>query len=279
MPGSPLQFEAFFLPAARGQRFCVLHRPPAGSPAKGCVVYVHPFAEEMNRARRMAALQASAFAEAGFAVLLIDQFGCGDSSGDFEQASWDVWLEDVGLAAQWLSDRYPGPLWLWGLRSGCLLAAQAASSIAGRPANLLLWQPVLSGRQHLRQFLRLRMAAEVARGGRGESTEALAARLAAGDAVEVAGYMLSSALARGLEQASFDGLQPPAGADCIELQAAADLPLSPGLDALLQRWRQQGHEGVVGQVVAGEAFWQSIEVEVSPALLAASSQAVAKGTP
>ena len=44
--GSRAPFDAFFLPAAGGERFCVFH-PASGVPA-GSVLYVHPFAEEMN---------------------------------------------------------------------------------------------------------------------------------------------------------------------------------------------------------------------------------------
>ncbi|MFN3884534.1 MAG: hypothetical protein ACK4Q4_07240 [Rhodocyclaceae bacterium] len=46
--------EAFFLPVADGNRFC-LHHPPAGA-ARGALIYLPPFAEEMNKSRRMAAM-------------------------------------------------------------------------------------------------------------------------------------------------------------------------------------------------------------------------------
>ena len=68
--------EVFFLPAAGGQRFCIFH-PPRGSVARGAVLYVHPFAEEMNKSRRMAALfsrtlseSRSGFNEASFHLSL-----------------------------------------------------------------------------------------------------------------------------------------------------------------------------------------------------------------
>ncbi|MBN9422686.1 MAG: alpha/beta hydrolase, partial [Candidatus Accumulibacter sp.] len=118
--------EAFFLPATSGQRYCLFHRPATEGAARGALVYVHPFAEEMNKSRRMAAVQARALAAAGYAVLQIDLHGCGDSSGDFADASWAGWLDDVELACAWLRARCAAPLWLWGLRSGCLLAAEAA---------------------------------------------------------------------------------------------------------------------------------------------------------
>ena len=59
--------EPFFLPVGGGQRFCLYH--PAAGECRGAVLYVHPFAEEMNRSRRMAALKARELASLGFAVL------------------------------------------------------------------------------------------------------------------------------------------------------------------------------------------------------------------
>jgi exosortase A-associated hydrolase 2 len=86
--------EAFFLPVEPGQRLCIFHHP-AARPTRGGVVYVHPFAEEMHKARRMAALQARRLADEGFAVMQIDLHGCGDSSGDFSEARWDLWKREL----------------------------------------------------------------------------------------------------------------------------------------------------------------------------------------
>src|ERR1035437_6520303 len=136
-----MTFLAFYLPTATGQRFCLFHQPNAQTSRRGAVVYVHPFAEEMNKSRRMAAVQAKAMANAGYAVLQIDLHGCGDSSGDFGDSSWESWVEDVTLACGWLQQRCDSDLWLWGLRTGCLLACEAAARI-DMSIQLLLWQPV-----------------------------------------------------------------------------------------------------------------------------------------
>ena len=71
--------EAFFLPAENGYRFC-LYTPALGGTEKAALIYIHPFAEELNKTRRMVALQVKALSEAGFTVLQIDLSGCGDSS-------------------------------------------------------------------------------------------------------------------------------------------------------------------------------------------------------
>ncbi|HEU6456255.1 MAG TPA: hydrolase 2, exosortase A system-associated, partial [Roseateles sp.] len=86
--------DVFFLPTAAGeQRLCLFHAPVSAPRSK--VLYLHPFAEEMNKSRRMAALACRKLAQAGHAVLQIDLRGCGDSSADFGDASWADWQADV----------------------------------------------------------------------------------------------------------------------------------------------------------------------------------------
>ena len=62
---APAAASPFFLEASVGKRYCICHLPPAGSTPHAAVLHVHPFGEEMNRSRRMAALQARALAAAG----------------------------------------------------------------------------------------------------------------------------------------------------------------------------------------------------------------------
>lgn len=265
--------DTFFLPAARGQRLCV-HYPPA-TPAKGRLVYIHPFAEEMNKARRMVALQAEALALAGYSVLLIDLLGCGDSSGDFGEASWQAWCDDVLLACRWSAQQAAGPMWLWGLRAGCLLACEAAKQLT-EPCNFLFWQPPASGKLLLQQFLRLKLAGDMLEGAAKGGMEQLRQQLAGGQAVEIAGYALAPALAQGLEAAS---LSPPADTGqlaWLELSTRADASLAPVATKLLSTWQQAGWQAR-GQVVTGPSFWQTTEIEDAPALIDASLAALAEG--
>jgi uncharacterized protein len=266
--------QAFFLPAASGQRFCLLHLPDPPRPAHGAIVYLHPFAEELNRSRRMAAAQASAFARAGFAVLQIDLHGCGDSSGDFADATWSSWLDDGRLAAQELLKRCPAPLWWWGLRSGGLLASVLAQSCA-EPAGLLLWQPWSNGKQGLQQFLRIGMAAELASGSGKEAAQGLRSRLAAGDPVEVAGYTLSPTLADQLESATL--LPPPAGSRFawMEFSARPEPTLSPAAEAMSRQWQLAGATGQA-IVLPAQAFWLNADTPVDNALLEATVSALAE---
>ena len=267
-----VQQEAFFLPAGAGQCFCLYH-PPQGSEEKGAVLYIHPFAEEMNKSRRMAALQSRALAAAGFGVLQVDLRGCGDSSGDFGDADWRTWVEDVVNASHWLSARSKAPLWLWGLRAGCLLAVDAAVNLPER-ANFIFWQPVVSGKQHWQQFMRLKMAGEFASGQAKAVGEQLRQQLAAGQPVEIAGYRVLPGLAAALEHAE---LAPPSSSGgrvvWLETSLREELQLTPVAQKCIEQW-QAASFTVNAHVVRGPAFWQTTEIEDAPELIVATLAAL-----
>ncbi len=262
----------FFLASPAGQRFCV-HYPAFGAEVRGSLLYVHPFAEEMNKSRRMAALQAQTFCKAGYEVLQVDLFGCGDSSGDFGDASWQHWIEDIRLGYEWLRQRSDKPITLWGLRVGCLLAVEAAKALPEK-VNFLFWQPTFSGKQYLTQFIRLKVASEIASGQGKGIAEALRQQLSAGAPIEIAGYSVAPALALNLELAdmNLDGLEAGSIA-LLELTMREQTELSPIAQRRIADW-QSPVRRVDGQVVQGPAFWQTAEIEDAPNLVAASLAAV-----
>jgi exosortase A-associated hydrolase 2 len=265
--------EVFFLQSASGPRFAIASRPHT-SPIGG-LLYLHPFAEEMNRSRRMAALAAQAFARQGWLVLQPDLAGCGDSAGDFGDAGWQDWLEDVSSAWGWLRANCEGvPLVLWTLRAGSLLAADWLGRTGESPA-LLLWQPVLQGQQTLTQFLRLKAASQMLdEAGSRTVIKGLRADLEAGRAVEIAGYSLSPELARGLGEAKLrlpQAYSAPVAA--FEIASAERSEPSPGLAALMKTWREAGVSANV-ETVHGAGFWQTQEIETVPALIERSALAL-----
>lgn len=260
--------EVFFLPAAGGQRFCIFH-PPRGSVARGAVLYVHPFAEEMNKSRRMAALFSRTLSEAGFGVLQIDLLGCGDSSGEFGDASWEDWRADVAVGVAWLQERLPLPLTLWGLRAGSLLAASVAVDLEKRP-NFVFWQPVISGKQHWQQFMRLKAAAALGSGNGKDVLDGLRQQLGAGDNVEIAGYSISPRMAEGLAAAELlSGAGQGGRVAWLEMSARPLGEISPIALQRIEAWRAAGWQ-VDARAVNGPAFWQTSEIEEAPALIEAT---------
>jgi exosortase A-associated hydrolase 2 len=248
-----------------GQRFCLFHRPAAEAVMRGAIVYLHPFAEEMNKSRRMAGLGARALAGGGWAVLQIDMYGCGDSSGEFDDAAWQDWVGDALRAHAWMSGRFGPRSWLWGMRAGALIAAQAAHLLSPSP-DLLFWQPVLSGQQHLAHFLRYRSADKMLSAAQGAAQPPATGQ---GDAQEVAGYRLSPALALGLESAQ---LEIPVACGRVvwcEVSLGPEQDLLPASHRYIARCRERGSL-IRERVVSGPPFWQTVETTQCEALLDAT---------
>lgn len=262
------QVEAFFFDCEPGTRLTLYHAPDPRQPIRGAILYVHPFAEEMHRSRRMAALQARAFAEMGYGVLQLDLFGCGDSCGDFSAARWEIWKRDLAVTRAWLAARCPGPTWLWGLRLGALLALDYASTA---PVDgLLLWQPVLHGRAAINQFLR----AEALRPAETPpSTDTLREHLLMHGQVDANGYTLPAELANAVDAVDAFELAMPA---CMVhwLAAAGPAPdkLRASADSLARRW--SGGAALRLHLLYGAVpFWANAATPECPAMLTATRAA------
>lgn len=258
MQDPAIRIEPFFLESPRGPLFC-LYLTPANKSASHGIIYLHPFAEEMHKSRRMAALQARAFARAGYAVLQIDLTGCGDSVSDFGDATWESWREDAHAAHTWLTSQVPGPITLWGLRIGASLAVDIAPSLQNI-SRLLLWQPVINGDQFLTQFLRIKLASEMLSEGQAQSsTKELQAKLDAGEPVEVGGYLLSSDIARSLTKLKLAEMTPPCKVEWIEIGSRDTDDIAPAGQRVVEAWRTAGIM-VHTQTVLGDPFWITQEI-------------------
>ncbi len=266
MPG------AFFLPLDGG-RFCI-HHPPQRAHGRG-LVYVHPFGDEMNKARRTAALQARRLAAEGWSVLQIDLYGCGDSAGDFSEARWETWSQDVRAALEWLRERVDGPLSLWGLRLGATLACDVARDPALSLERLVLWQPIVAGDQFLVQFLRLRLASEMLAAGAATTAQReLRAELAQGRSLEIAGYELHPDLAAAITRQDLLTTVPAVKrVHWLEVAAEPGSQPRPPSRRVMEAWTRHG-VGINTVVVQGEPFWSTIEIAECEALLSATSAAL-----
>jgi exosortase A-associated hydrolase 2 len=275
---APLSFmprvEPFFFDSEPGTRFSLYHAPNPHLPARGAILYVHPFGEEMNKTRRMAAQQSRAFAALGYAVLQIDLFGCGDSCGDFNSGRWELWKHDLAVAADWLAARTGGDaLHLWGVRLGGLLALDFAT--VRQVEGVILWQPFINGRTCINQFLRLRLAAEMENDDPAapRSTSALRAEMAARGRLEVAGYELDAALVRGIDGCDAASLKLlPCHVHWFASGSPAAHKLGASAARLAERWAPLGVT-LEFHAVDGVPFWATSDIAECPALLAATTAA------
>jgi len=272
--GAPVA-RPVFLQGLAGRIFGVYFAAEAASRRRIAYLYLPPFAEEMNRSRRTATLHARALAALGIPVLVLDPYGTGDSEGDFCDARWEIWLDDVAVAAEWLRrEAQCSAVGLWGLRLGTLLAVNAAVGLPDRFRRLLLWQPVVDGRAMLTQFLRIRVAAALQDNGPRETTSGLRAELAATGSIEVAGYELTADLARVLDALKMENFALSTDTQVDWLDIAATAGLSPAATRIVEQWRAQD-VAVTTTVVSGEQFWAVEEAAPAIALIEASARLVA----
>ena len=271
--------QGVFIEATPGPLYAIYHQPERG-PVQRQVLMVQPFAEELNKSRRMLTLQARALAAQGIASLIIDLHGCGDSAGDLKDASWAGWRDNLATALDWLRQRHQAPVSILALRLGALLAidAQRCGLLPGIE-QWLLWQPVSQGRGFVQQFLRLRLAAGAMAGDGAQETMAqLREHLANGGELEVAGYTLPASLVSDIESASAEWRAPGAlgAVHWLEIAAKTRSTLSPAGRQAVARWGELGVP-IAGHPVAGASFWQTQEIATVAPLLALTTGLLTAG--
>jgi exosortase A-associated hydrolase 2 len=265
--------RAQFLDAPEGRTFVVLRQPrPAGS----AVLVVPPFAEEMNKSRRMIAEVGRRLEGRGIGMLVVDLFGTGDSEGDFAQADWQRWKADLTTAVQWAAAEGAAIRGMLAIRLGCILGSEALAGIGHSVRRTVLWQPVVSGRRFLEQFLRLRVAASMMGGDSKETVAGLRSRLKSGELLEVAGYDISGALANQLDAADLQPfLRAHLGAvHWMEAVRSADAALPVPSTKAIDAARAAGLE-VTPHAVTGEPFWSATEIVCLDAMVERTAETLA----
>lgn len=264
-----------FLAGAQGRVFTLVVAPRGPRSSLG-VLFIPPFAEEMNRSRRMFALQAQAFANAGVTALILDLFGTGDSQGDFQDADVHAWIKDLELGMAALLDRGCSEIAIVALRFGALLAGELVKSRAQSVQGLVLWQPVPSGSSFMTQFLRLRLASDLTAGSERMRVADLTAQLASGDTVDVAGYSVSPQLydqIQGLELQHGVGGVIDRPITLMDINTRDGNNPSPGIRSLQSRLAPY-YGPVTAVKVSGEPFWQTPEITLAPDLIPVTVQTV-----
>jgi exosortase A-associated hydrolase 2 len=266
--------EPGFIELGNRRLYAVQWRP--AGPLRGTVVYVPPFAEELNRCRTLAADAARALAADGWRCVLADLHATGESDGDTAEADWDTWVADTVQLLRALGER-GGETVLWGMRTGALIAAEVAAQVPEQVSRLLLWQPVLDGSLFLNQYLRLRIASQVVHtgnaagnttGGTKETTDSLRQRLAAGEVLEIGGYPLPGPLAQALSGRKLAALagRVPQPVAWVEVATQAGAPASPASRKLIETWPTP----IRLETVGGQMVWQVHERADAPEMVQAT---------
>jgi exosortase A-associated hydrolase 2 len=280
---TPAEAGGLFLQTSHGHIFVLRHPGSSAAPTGACAILVAPFAEEMNKTRRMWTLLAGPLAREGIEVLIPDLYGTGESEGDFADARWQHWLDDLAAAHRYAMARGATRFALVGTRLGALLALDffrellRDASAAATVEHIVLWQPVASGEQFINQFLRLKLAAGLRQAGAAQQTTAsLRERIAAGERLEVAGYELAGDLVAAIDRLTLASFAQVALAPITWLEVSTSDPpaLTPVAARTVETLRRASRM-VDARAVRGEAFWALQEITVAPELVAATVEVLA----
>jgi exosortase A-associated hydrolase 2 len=245
--------------------------------ATRCVLFVPPFAEEMNKSRRMMAMCAQELAQKGLLAVLPDLYGTGDSHGDFRDADWGTWLTDLKAVSAWLDSASVVVDAIVAVRIGAELAAEASERELLPPIrHAVLWNPVFDSNKYLTQFLRLRTSAMAMQGEAKESVASLKHRFQSGEMLPVAGYTLSPTLGTELANKASRTHIPKNWQNTTWLEAQRDVnaPLAANSKAILEASRERDSIATC-HVLQGDPYWTATEIVVIPAIVTATIRALA----
>ena len=263
---SHVKAEPFFLEGPNGRLFAVYHPPQQGVEVKGCFLYVQPFAEEMNRCRQMVSLQAREFSKLGYGCLLLDLYGTGDSEGEYQEGTWDIYQADLRTGLQWISSKGYTNILLWAVRHGALLALELACSMPP-PHRLLFWQPVLNGQTALTQILRIEFAASLT-GENKVSMDNLRKQIHASEIIELSGYQTAGSFLTALEASKVSNYYklPEVEVHWFDVLSSEGQNPARARTMVEHEWKNAGAQ-VHYETVVGPAFWQVWERVIAGTLI------------
>ncbi|WP_199610393.1 alpha/beta hydrolase family protein [Flocculibacter collagenilyticus] len=261
--------QGHFLPSIHGNLF-VTQIGDISADQDTAILCLPSIVEELNLARAVVAKQAHYFAANQIPCFILDYFGTGDSAGEFEEATCDIWLDNIIETAQWLmAEHNVKKIILWGIRFGGLLmfAHQQKLHDILPITHQLVWKPITNGKQFAGQFIRIKQS-NAMMNNTGEKIN-WRNQVLAGEHVEIAGYQLTANMLNSIEALKVDQTLT-LGSPLAWLDLATE-ELGPAVARYQDSWQTQ--HATFNTLKTGP-FWQVPEIFDEPELYSLSYQAV-----
>lgn len=182
--------QAGYVEVAGNHLYTVLHEV---TDPVARILLVGPFASERHFSYIPWVRWARFLAARGIETLRFDYRGVGESTGIFEEMTFQLWNDDVKYLVGWLKSRPRNvPLILHGLELGALLASNVFPS--GDADGMLLWSAPSNANEILRKGLLRRIAVDHTVRSERRTLSDYVGDLEGGRSVEVEGYKWSARL-------------------------------------------------------------------------------------
>jgi alpha/beta superfamily hydrolase len=232
--------------------FGILHLPD-GEATHG-IVFCSPFAEEQKSTYRVFVEFARQLAEKGVASLRFDYRGTGDSDGFFQDYLLADWIGDTVSAIDCLKEKSGlDKVCVLGVRFGGFIGIQAAQQ-SGSVSDLILWQPIISGKQFHRQEMRRFMIRQMMTSGKAtKGEEDLASDAEEDNVVDMDGYLMRKELSEGIKETDLTGGDTSVPERTLLLQISHNEKVSKEYTTFLSN-----HKKAELNTLICEPFWNRI---------------------
>ena len=189
-PKKNIKLEPFYFSMENCKLFGIVHLPRKRKYCAYAVVFCNPFGEEKINSHRFFFNYANELAELGILVMRFDYWGTGDSSGNFEDATFETRTRDILRACEVCREKYNcEKVILLGLRIGANLALKASSLVG---YHCIAWAPVPDPYHYLFDFLRINLTTQTSTYKKIiRNRNELIKDLKNGEIVSVDGYLLT----------------------------------------------------------------------------------------
>jgi pimeloyl-ACP methyl ester carboxylesterase len=144
-----------FLGTADNRIFGVYHSPANTGKHSKSILLCHPFGHEYLCSYRIIRQLSDQLSRQGHHVLRFDWYGYGDSDGKPDKGNYTIWLNNIKDALdELLSTSGHTAASVVGLRMAGNLLSKASNDLSN-VKNIILWDPVLSGKHWLNELKEL----------------------------------------------------------------------------------------------------------------------------
>ena len=267
-----------YLPSSQNSQIFLAHYAPieqsgvVGDPQ--AVIFVPPFAEEMNRSKRMYVLCARLLADAGIHSLCFDFIGTGDSSGEWGDFNYSDWKNNL-IDVYRLAKKFAPKISLVTLRDSALISLNLIKQADIQIDKCVLWDPIDSGEVLIRQLVRMKIASAMAGDLKKITTKEVLESVEQSGFLEVGGYHVSSELINQIKAEKIsDSIEAVLALTQMHWMTTGKSNSNDAMPICLSKLNLA--ESLLRQLtmhaVNDVKFWMQQEVTISPLLLRETKQ-------